>query len=160
MSYKYGKKSRKHWLTLHPWLRLVLLKTLARHDHSIDQGGRTREQQLAYFNAGTSTLKPPKGKHLLRVDPSKEFMGMWALAADVTPFINGVRLATRGRKFGPAQQAQFGYFLGILKEVADRTLAETGWEIRLGVNWDMDAEILTDQKFDDWFHVELVWRGR
>jgi len=161
MAYSYGSVSKAQHRTLHPWLQLVLLKVLVRHDHSVDQGGRTDEEQWALYNhePPRTTLHPPDGKHLLREDASGEFDGLWAVAADVTPFINGRRLATRGEQFTYDRRAQFAYFLGILKEVADEVLKDTGWEIRLGVNWDMDAEILSDQRFDDWFHVELVWRG-
>lgn len=158
--YRHGRKSTEQRLTLHPWLQLIFLKLLARHDHSIDQGGRTEQEQWDAYNRKASTLHPPDGKHLLREDPSGEFPGLWSLAADVTPWINGVRLATRGAQFNYARRSQFAYFLGVLKEVADGVLRDISWEVRLGINWDMDAEILSDQDFDDWFHVELVWRGR
>ncbi|KKL63600.1 hypothetical protein LCGC14_2173520, partial [marine sediment metagenome] len=46
-------------------------------------------------------------------------------------------------------------FLGGVREVADRGLEGSGYQLRFGINWDRDAEILTDQKFDDWFHIEL-----
>ncbi len=157
--YTYGRKSTEQRRLLHPWLQLVLLKTLALHDHSVDQGGRTDTEQWEVYNRGASTLHPPDGKHLLGQDPAKEFNGAWSFAADVCPYINGQRVATSKDAFGPVQQAQFAYFLATLKAVADSVLSGTGWEIRLGVNWDMDAEILSDQDFDDWFHVELVWRG-
>ena len=156
--FRYGRDSRKEHRTLYPWLQLVLLKTLVIHDHSCDQGGRSDREQWDFFNAGTSTLHPPDGKHLLRKDPTRQFAGLWAFAADVTPFIEGRRLATRGARFGPDQRAQFAYFLARLKGIADELLEGTGWELRLGINWDMDATILTDQSFDDWFHVELVRR--
>lgn len=172
--YRYGRKSKEERATLYPRLQNILDKTLIRHDHSINNGGRTEDEQWAVFNNGTSTLHPPNGKHLLRPDPSKKdsrlhrFMPLvmrkkvklYSFAADVCPYINGRRLATDRENFGPNQKAQFAYFLGILKEVADQELEGTGWEIRLGINWDMDAEILTDQSFQDWFHCELVWRGR
>lgn len=160
MSYKHGPKSTAQRKTLYPWLRLILFKMLLRHDHSVDQGGRTDEEQWAFFRAKTSTLHPPDGKHLFRKDPSSEFEGLWAFAADVTPFIKGTRLATHGTQFTSDRRAQFAFFLGIFQEVAEDVLAGTGWEIRLGVNWDRDDEILSDQDFDDWFHVELIWAGR
>lgn len=160
--YNYGRKSMGQWKTLYPYLGLILLKVLREHDHSIDTGGRTDEKQWSLFNANPprTTLHPPQGKHLLREDPSGYFDGKWSFAADITPFINGRRLATSARSFGPDQRAQFAYFLGIFKAEADRVLEGTGWKIRLGINWDMDAEILSDQSFDDWFHVELIWVGR
>ncbi len=158
--FKLGRKSRAQHKTLYPWLQSILLKVLLKHDFSEDQGGRTEKEQWKVFNKGTSTIHPPQGKHLLRKDPSGDFIGVWSYAVDITPYINGKKLATHGQQFGYAQRAQFAYFLGIVKAEADRVLEGTGWEIRLGVNWDMDYEILSDQDFDDWFHIELVWRGR
>lgn len=155
-NFTFGRGSRRELATIYPWLQLILIKTLERHDLGIIQGGRTDGEQWDVFNKGSSTLHPPDGKHLLREDPLVYFEGKWSFAADVIPYINGRSLATHGSNFGPSQRAQFAYFLGILKEVADNVLAGTGWDIRLGVNWDMDAEILTDQDFDDWFHIELV----
>ena len=161
MSYRYGYKSLQQWRTLHPWLRLILLKLLAVHDHSVNQGGRTPTEQQAFFDRGTSTLAPPNGKHLMRPDVSLQFQAgeLYSLAADITPYIKGRKLVTHEEGFGPNQKAQFAYFLGLAKRIASTVLRDTGWGFRLGINWDMDAEILTDQTFQDWFHVELVWRG-
>lgn len=156
MIFRYGRDSRREHRTLHPWLQLILLKLLLKHDHSCDQGGRTDQEQWAVFESGASTLHPPDGNHLLRWDPTKQFPGIWSYAVDVTPWIEGRRLATRGKRFGPDQQAQFAFFLGIVKTIADEVLAGTGWELRLGINWDMDYRILEDQSFDDWFHLEIV----
>ena len=157
--YKYGRKSKAQKRSLYPWLQLILMKVLLRHDHSIDQGGRTDKRQWALYNhkPPRTTLHPPNGKHLLRYDPSGEFKGKWAFAADVCPYINGRRLATGAKSFGPNQKAQFAFFLSMVQLEAEHVLKGTGWKIRLGINWDMDAEILTDQRFDDWFHVEIVW---
>ena len=154
--YIFGRNSRHELAGLYPWLQLILIKTLERHDLGILQGGRTDDEQWAVFRDGFSTLHPPSGKHLAREDPFDYFVGLWSFAADVVPYINGRRLATRGEQFTYVRRAQFAYFLGILKEVADNVLAGTEWEIRLGINWDQDAEILSDQDFDDYFHVEIV----
>ena len=96
----------------------------------------------------------------MRRDPSGIFPGrLYSYAADLVPWIKGKALVTTEGGFGPDQRAQFAYFLGLAKMTAEEVLWGTGWEFRLGINWDMDDEILTDQSFDDWFHVELVWRG-
>ncbi len=160
--FKLGSHSKVQHHTLYPWLQLIVLKMLLKHDLREDEGGRTEQRQWDLYNADPprTTVHPPKGNHLMREDPSGDFDGLWSYALDATPYINGKPLATAGKQFGYAERAQFAYFLGMLKSEADRVLEGTGWEIRLGVNWDMDYEILTDQDFDDWFHCELVWRGR
>ena len=153
--YNYSPHSLAQRRSLQPHLREVLSRTLETDDHRIDQGGRSDDEQWAYYNAGTSTLRPPNGKHLIQSDG-------YAYAADVCPYLNGVRLATDKENFGPYQMAQFAWFLRKVKEVSIVYLAEIEaisgerWELRFGVDWDGDNEILTDQKFQDWFHVELV----
>lgn len=156
--YKYGSKSEAQLRTLYPFLQLVMLRTLAVHDHSLDQGGRSDAEQLRLYNAKPqrSKLKPPQGKHLMRPDSTGRVEGMWSFAVDATPFIKGRRLATGPHDFGPAQQAQFTWFLGIVEQNGRDVLLGTGWHLRFGINWDEDAEILTDQKFLDFFHVEIV----
>ncbi len=157
--YNLSYHSKREIRGCHPWLQLILFKLLSRHDYKAEQGKRTWDEQQAVYDSGNSTLAPPEGKHLIRSDPAGQFDGDWSLAVDVYPYINGRPIATDADNFGPDQMAQFAYFLGIVKELADEVLQDTGWKIRLGINWDGDAEIITDQDFDDWFHIELVWMG-
>ena len=156
--YKYGRKSEAQLRTLYPFLQLVMLRTLVVHDHSLDQGGRSKTEQFALFNARPkrSNLKPPDGKHLMRHDPTGRVEGLWSFAVDTTPFINGRRLATHGKSFGPDQMAQFARFLGIVEQNGRDVLSGTGWHLRFGINWDEDEEILTDQNFNDWYHIEII----
>lgn len=159
--YKLSTHSKTQRHTLYPWLQLTLNRALLKHDFRIDQGGRTDKEQWDLFNHDPprTRLHPPNGKHLLRRDPSGEISGLWSFAADICPYINGKRLDTSAKGFGPTQQAQFAYFLSMVKAEADIVLMGTRWELRLGINWDSDAEIISDQAFDDWFHVELVYVG-
>ena len=155
--YHYGRKSSTQLSTLHPHLQHIFTKVLETDDHSVDQGGRTFNEQWDLFNADPprTTLHPPDGKHLIQSDG-------WAYAADITPWLNGKRLVTSEEGFGPYQMAQFAWFLRKVKEVGAIYLArieqDTGqkWKLRFGIDWDGDGEILTDQKFQDWFHVELI----
>jgi hypothetical protein len=159
MGYKFSNHSKEQLMTIHPFLQLIIIKALAKHDLKVRQGGRPEKEQWEAFNAGRSKLAPPKGKHLLRPDPSGQFDGLWSLAGDVEPFVNGKPLRTVGASFTGTEQAKFAWFLGLLSNIAEEVLEGTEWQLRFGVNWDMDAEILSDQDFDDWFHVELVWMG-
>ena len=155
--YHYSKHSMKQRATLHTVAQLGLDFTLIRHDFKIIQGGRTDEQQWAYYNKGTSTLHPPQGKHLIQPDG-------FAYAADVHPYVNGKPVDTSATGFRVQQAGQFGYFLAILeqecKDACDDWYGRNGdqFDVRLGANWDMDAELLTDQSFDDWFHIEWIRR--
>ena len=156
MMYRYGRKSTTQISTVHLYLQLIMRRVLLTDDHSIDQGGRTIGQQQAYFDRKASKLRPPKGKHLLRLDPTQQFGGAWAFAVDACPYIKGKRLATSAAKFGPDQRAQFAWFLRRVEQEGHRILDGTGWKLRFGINWDGDAEILSDQKFHDFFHIEMV----
>ncbi len=156
MAFHYGRRSLEQRNMVYPWLQLILEKTLAVHDHSIDQGGRSDEQQREYHRLGVTTLLPPDGKHLLKPDPTGQFFGRWSFAVDCCPYINGRRLATDKARFGPNQRAQFTRFLAIVEQIGRDVLADTGWALRFGINWDMDEEILTDQTFQDFYHIETV----
>ena len=154
--YRYGRKSKAQLSTVHPYLQLIMMRVLLTDDHSIDQGGRSIGQQQAYFDRKASKLRPPKGKHLMRVDPTRQFGDAdWAFAVDACPYIKGKRLATSAAKFGPDQRAQFAWFLRRVEQEGHRILDGTGWKLRFGINWDGDAEIL-HQKFNDFFHIEMI----
>lgn len=158
MKYRYGKHSQKELRPVHPWLGKIAYKTLETDDHKVLTGGRSVKKQQAVFDSGHSKLAPPKGKHLIQPDG-------FAYAIDVVPYIKGKPLATDAKNFGSAQQAQFAWFLRKFYENGKEILAEVNkdlpkekqWALRFGNNWNMDSEILTDQDFDDWFHIELIW---
>ena len=151
MSYVFGLASTKQRSTLHPHLQAILVRTLATDDFVILEGARDYARQAAAFAAGTSKIDPAKGPwpHMIRKDG-------YAWAADLHPYINGKPLDTTS--FGPAQQAQFAWFLRRVKEVgiAYFHTRELPYHLRFGVDWDEDNVILTDQTFQDWFHVEMV----
>lgn len=150
---RYSKHSTKELSTVHPILQECSRMVLPIMDHRVQDGGRTWDEQQKEFDEGDSTLAPPDGMHLIQDDG-------WAYAYDLHPYINGRRLNTED--FTPARMAQFAFFLGYYKAVSEKVLADwerkTGerYRIRFGVDWDSDGEILTDQKFQDWFHIELV----
>ena len=155
--FRFSQHSLNQLKTVYPPLQQILIRTLVRHDFRLDEAERSTYDQQAAFDSGHSKLAPPDGKHLARVDPTGQYpQTKWAFAVDICPYINGKRLATDRANFGPEQKAQFAFFLCTLRSVAEYDLRDTGWSIRLGINWDGDEEILTDQTFDDWFHVEIV----
>lgn len=59
----WGKRSRKHYNTLHPDLKLVADLVLRWQDCSILCGHRNEADQNKAYNEGRSKLKWPSGKH-------------------------------------------------------------------------------------------------
>ena len=157
MPYAYSSASLTQRATLHPHLREILDNVLITDDHAIIEGVRSRENQLGAFHRGHSKVDPrvQAWPHMARADGSS-----WA--ADVVPCIRGQRVATDAEHFGGHQMAQFAWFLRKVKDVSIRhfdtvkIINGERWRLRLGVDWDDDGEILTDQTFQDWFHIELV----
>lgn len=155
MSYNFSKHSTREDATLHPLLREGNRRLLKRHDYKCLKGARSDEAQQAVFDSGNSKARPPTHPHRIREDGK-----CWA--EDLEPWINGAPLPTDKVRFQGEQMGQFAYFLGIWREIMDTVLEEhfqaTGEQYIFvqGMNWDNDAEILTDQDFDDWYHGELV----
>jgi len=152
--YTFGNKSKENLKDVFPLLVNILNKVLETDDFSVDQGGRTEAQQWEAFNSGHSKVHPPDGNHLIKKLPGMD--REYAFAVDICPYLNGKRLATDEKNFGPYQMAQFAWFLRKVKCVGEELLKDTGWKLRFGIDWDSDMEILTDQTFQDWFHVEII----
>ena len=174
MAFRYSSHSREQRGTLHPHLKEILDRTLQTDDHKIDQGERARDDQQAAFERGSSKVRgwnvdgtPNDYPHMVQWDG-------WCYAADVWPYINNKRLAPpdyddivrdeRSTKLvveAIGRYCQFAWFIRGVQEVArayfEEVYEQTGerWELRPGLNWDMDAEILTDQNFDDFPHIEI-----
>ena len=157
MAFSFGAHSVGQRATLHQHLREVLDRVLMVHDCRIEEGARTPEKQWAAYNATPKTSKvrgDAEYPHRIRADGTS-----WA--ADVYPIINGRRIDVRAVGFKPIESAQFAYFLGLLMAVAKdyfrghEAMTNEKWALRLGVDWDRDGEILSDQTFHDWPHVEL-----
>lgn len=156
MTYRYSAESMANLSGLHPILIRSGRKLLETDDHKVIDGVRTRRRQWELYNEGASTVPPgPKAKHLRRDDG-------FGHAMDIVPFVDGKPVDTSAFGFGVEQAGQFAWMLrklyDIMVEECARWERETGQKFnpRLGINWDMDHVILTDQGFDDWFHVEIM----
>lgn len=139
MPFKFGKKSEAKLLTVNPALQLVFRKAikLGLIDVSITDGRRTQAEQNRLFEIGRSKVKWPHGKHNV-IDPFD-----LANAVDAAPFVNGQASYERPHCI---------YLAGIVMAIA----TDRGFKIRWGGNWDMDAEPVTDQDFQDLVHFEIV----
>jgi len=130
---RFGKTSTKRLDTCHVDLQRLFNRVVEKFDCSVVQGYRGQEEQDRYFDTGKSKVKFPNGKH--NGKPSE--------AADVAPFING------DISWNQKHCLYFaGYVLGVASEMKIK--------IRWGGDWDMDNEAMTDQKFQDLVHFELV----
>jgi peptidoglycan L-alanyl-D-glutamate endopeptidase CwlK len=102
-------------------------------DITLVSGHRDRQEQDALFEVGASTLRFPDSKH--NKTPS--------LAVDVQPYPY------------PQDECKLWGALGYMAGNAKKIAAEAGFVIRWGGDWDGDGDV-TDQNFDDLFHLEIV----
>lgn len=130
----WSRKSKKVYDTLDP--RLQVLVTRIRDevsDISLVSGYRGPDEQNELYANGASTLKWPDSKHNTR--PS--------VAVDLQPYPYPT--------YEPKLWGALGYIAGCARMIA----MEEGFHIRWGGDWDRDGD-LTDQQFDDLFHLEIV----
>jgi len=153
--FSYSAHSTAQRATLHVHLQQVLDRLLEVHDFRIDEGARTAEKQWEAFNGGFSKVKgDAEYPHRIREDG-------FSWACDIYPYINGKRIDVRAVGFKPIESAQFARFLGLLEALATDyfkglyAMTNEKWRLRFGIDWDRDGEILSDQTFHDWPHVEL-----
>ena len=139
-SYKWGPSSLRRRSTVHPLLRVVFDIVLRSHDCAYMCGLRLADAQRVAYLAGNSTKLFPESRHnrsilLDRPDLSD--------AADVAPCIDGTISST-------IEHCVF--FAGRVMQVAENS----GIELRWGGNWDRDQIVITDQKFQDLWHYEVM----
>lgn len=131
--YKFGPNSLWELSDADPLLQRVARHVLTIKDHSIIKGHRSETEQNNAFESGNSKLKWPHGKHNAR--PAK--------ALDVQTYPRPPH--------EPDLRAEQYYLLGLYVGIA----SGLGIELITGADWDDDGE-LTDNGWDDLFHVELV----
>ena len=129
---RWSKRSKKVWDTLDPRLQAMLNELLIRMDVSLTSGHRSESEQNALYPKFTK-VKWPDSKH--NTLPS--------LAVDVQPY----PLPTNKHELWAA----LGYMAGLATLIAERQ----GTHLRWGGDWDRDGD-LTDNNFDDLFHLEIV----
>jgi peptidoglycan L-alanyl-D-glutamate endopeptidase CwlK len=142
--YKLSKRSFGNLKTCHEDLQKIfaLAIQLTPVDFIITEGHRSIARQNELFKKGASKIDGYKklGKHNL--SPS--------MAVDICAYVKG----NKKLAFDPAHLAALG---GSILASATILLSEgeITHQVRWGANWDMDGEILTDQRFDDMPHFEL-----
>lgn len=158
MSFKFSQHSIDAMRGVHPLLVMALNELIKTDDFKVLEGVRSRARQWELYKADVSTVIPgPKAKHLVSAEDG---LGH---AVDIEPWVGGRRVDTV--LLTEETAAQFAWMLRALYEIGLRMSRiweeQTGqkWHFRFGINWDRDKVILTDQGFDDWYHVEIV-RGK
>jgi len=138
--FKFSAKSKARLRTCKPEIREVFETVLALGiiDFGVSCGVRTKEEQNKAYSEGRSKLKWPKSKHnVINLDRLSN-------AVDVYIYIKGKGISYH--------QGHCCILAGlVLGEAARR-----GIKMRWGGNWDMDSEPLTDQRFQDLVHFELI----
>lgn len=130
MSYTFGQSSAERLYTCHHDLQRLLQEAIRIIDFSVLCGYRDEAAQTAAVNAGSSKVRFPDSKH----------NSLPSMAVDIAPYpIDWDNIA------------RFAHLQGVIRGLAH----SMGIEIRLGGDWDMDGDI-TDQRFIDWPHIELV----
>jgi len=131
---KWSKASQAVYDTLDPKLQRLVTRL---RDEVIDItlicGHRGEAEQNEAVRTGHSKVKWPEGKH----------NKLPSVAVDLRPYPFSIA--------EPKQWAQLGY----LAAWAIVFAREDGFEVRWGGDWDRDND-LTDQTFDDLFHLEIV----
>ena len=142
--YKLSQRSWDNLKTCHEDLQKIfaLAIQLSPVDFIITEGHRSVARQNELYKIGRSKVDGYRviGKHNL--SPS--------MAADICAYVKG----NRKLAYDPAHLVAIGgtVFAATQILLADKKITH---QIRWGANWDMDGEILTDQRFDDMPHFEL-----
>jgi peptidoglycan L-alanyl-D-glutamate endopeptidase CwlK len=127
---KFGRTSKKRLVTCKEDLQILFNEVVKHFDCSVLVGYRGRNEQDTAYESGHSKVKWPNGKH--NSNPS--------LAVDVAPY-----------PIDWDDRERFIYFGGFVKGCA----YQLGLPLRWGGDWDNDSQ-LSDNKFDDLVHFELV----
>jgi peptidoglycan L-alanyl-D-glutamate endopeptidase CwlK len=131
---KWGKKSQKVYDELDPRLQRVCDRILHEvADVSLIDGFREEVRQNHYYVTNRSSVQWPNSKH--NKQPS--------LAVDLQPY----PMPQRKEKLWAA----LAYIAGRAIQIG----IEEGVIIRWGGDWNQDGD-LTNQKFDDLFHLEIM----
>ena len=142
---KWGPKSAAVRETLDPRLKNVvdfILVTIA--DISLLHGARGEEEQNEYFANGTSKVRWPHSKH-------NKIPLSYAVDLQPYPMPNShAHDPARKAKAEKKLWASLAYIAGAARVYAFAIGVRLIW----GGDWDMDDD-LTDQTFDDLFHLEL-----
>jgi hypothetical protein len=133
----FGKTSQLRLNTCDPRIVAVLEIAIVRSvvDFGVAYGHRTTEAQKIAFAEKKSKIDGVTVISKHQYLPSK--------AVDVYGWVNGKECYST---------SVLCYLAGLFNAIS----VELGYSLRWGGNWDGDGEIITDQKFNDFGHFEVV----
>lgn len=137
---KFSEISLKRLATCHQDLQVIFNIVIDHFDCVVLEGHRGKEDQEKAFKAGKSQNHWPDGKH----------NSMPSMAVDVAPYDTLLKVNWDNTR-------RFYYFGGFVMGVAKmlKLQGKITHTVRYGGDWDQDTEV-TDQKFNDLVHFELV----
>ena len=149
--YKFSKKSKKEYNTLHSDLQKILNEVIKIYDFSILEGIRSTSRQQQMYKEDKSKLNgiSKKSKHQGELD---KYGFMVSYAVDILPYKKGTNAFSGKTK----DNYRFYYLAGLMKMCAFKLYSEGKIQHKLkwGGDWDSD-DIYTDQTFNDLVHFEL-----
>lgn len=131
--YSFIKRSKDNLSSTHPLIQKVFNEVIKHYDCTIIIGYRGEKAQNIAYENGFSKVKFPNSKH--NQIPS--------MAVDVVPYPIDWKDTTRLLLFA-------GIVIGISKAV----LADTGYTLVSGIDWDNDLNV-KEHSFLDYPHFEL-----
>lgn len=155
----FDSNARARLSTCHPLLIDVADRAVRVVSFTIPAlgGWRDRDTQEELYEKGVTKVHWPDSKHNYQAHEVDVTLG-WAQAIG-QPMSMAFDFAPWFREpphIRWEETDQFIFVAGVILGVGNPFLKDYGYQLRLGLNWDMDDEILTDQGFDDYGHVELV----
>jgi len=159
--FKLSEKSKTKYVTLHEDLRIIIDEALkvSNIDFAIVEGHRPVEKQMEYYKKGREEIDGQwvivdKSKVVTYVDgvvkKSKHNYNP-SLAFDFCIYIPGKPFMS----YDKIHMAAVGHMFVVL---GNRLYSEgkIAHNVRWGANWDVDGEIVSDENFVDFPHIELI----
>ena len=143
MGYKFGRKSKQRLLEVDKDLQFLCTEAIKIIDFSVVEGHRGEKRQNQLLVAKATKKKWPNSKH--NKLPSE--------AVDVYPYPVIIPDKKNQKKLEFMQAwARFYHLIGIIKGIA----YSNNIQIRCGLDWNCDGNILNDGKFIDAPHIEII----
>jgi hypothetical protein len=150
--YKFGSFSKSNQGNMNKDLVLIFEEALRTSpiDFGISNGARTFQEQLTFFLKGASKLDPRDKDDLKRAKHVICEYRNEAEAGDIYAYVPGRKDLAYDTNL---LTMLAGHILGTAKRLyIEGKITIT---LRWGGNWDMDGEVISDQKFIDLPHFEI-----
>jgi len=151
-----GKRSLEKMESLHKDLVLLIQESfkVSQVDFTVIECGRTTERQQMLFDTGKSKVNPKKYSPEVLITKGKHIINEHRKLSDAFDFI----VYVKGKGKLAYDRSHLMYLIGVFTSVGNRLFQDgkISKKIRSGANWDMDGELIYDQRFLDAPHIERV----